>query len=609
VKSLTSDGTTEDFCMKPRHRFFLAFVLLFTLSLTLAQAPPKREFRGAWIATVSNLDWPLSPGADPDAQRAQLTSTLDALRIIGINAVVFQVRPACDAFYFSQIEPWSYWLTGQQGAAPTKPFDPLTFAVIEAHKRGIELHAWFNPYRAEVKVGQFALAANHVVNQHPEWILTFGSLRTLDPGIPEVRNYVVRVIMDVVRRYEIDGIHWDDYFYPYSGIANEDSASWRQFNRGFANKADWRRDNVNLLVQTVHDSLLAVKPDVKFGISPFGIWKNGIPSGIVGMSSFDDIYCDPVTWLDHQWIDYVTPQLYWPFGGSQDYGKLMPWWSSVKKGGHFYPGQAAYRITDGNWGATEVPNQIRLNRTNSLAQGSVFFRANYGVVNNPKGFADSLKSNLYKYPALRPIMQWKETTPPNSPQSLTIAKFSSSALLSWTAPSAASDGGLADQYVIYRSTSLPINVDDARNIVTIQGSTSYAESTLPSPGVTYYYGITALDRLQNESGLSNIMGLTSSGIVGIDEQAPVVSDFRLFQNYPNPFNPSTIIAFHMPSEQQVSLRVYDLLGREVRVLADGVLSAGDHRYQFDGSRLSSGVYIYRVVAGSHVESKKMQLVK
>jgi uncharacterized lipoprotein YddW (UPF0748 family) len=609
VKNPDSSSSPKDSSLKIFYKVLFVFALLTSTSWTLAQAPPKREFRGAWIATVSNLDWPTHAGDLPSTQRAQLSSVLDGLQYRGINAVIFQVRPACDAFYPSLIEPWSYWLTGVQGADPVTPFDPLQFAIDEAHKRGIELHAWFNPYRAEVKVGQFPLAANHVVNQHPDWVLTFGTLRTLDPGIPEVRKYVVSVIMDVVRRYEIDGIHWDDYFYPYSGIANEDSASWRLFNRGFANKADWRRDNVNLLVKTVHDSLMAVKPDVKFGISPFGIWKNGIPSGITGMSSYDDIYCDPVTWLSQQWVDYITPQLYWPFGGSQDYARLMPWWSSVKNGRHFYPGQAPYRITDGNWGASEVPNQIRLNRTNSLAQGSVFFRATYGVTNNPKGFADSLKTNLYKYPALRPTMSWKETIPPNNPQTLTIAKFSSSAILSWKAPPIASDGGVAEQYVVYRSATLPINIDDARNIVSLQSSTSYAESSLPAAGATYYYGVTALDRLQNESGLSNVMGLTSSGVVGVEEQTAVISEFKLYQNFPNPFNPSTVIGFHVPNEQYVSLRIFDMLGREVRVVAEGMFSAGDHRFQFDGTGLSSGVYIYRIVAGKHVESRKMQLLK
>jgi len=615
--------------LKFSHKVLLAFVLLITCSWTLAQAPPKREFRAAWIATVTNLDWPTRAGDSPSTQQAQLLGILNGLQYRGINAVIFQIRPACDAFYPSMIEPWSYWLTGVQGAYPVTPFDPLQFAIDEAHKRGMELHAWFNPYRAEVKVGSFPLAANHIAVRRPDLTKDYpiysgdapnrtlsGYLRMLNPGLAEVRAYITSVIMEVVRGYDIDGVHFDDYFYPYPttdalnrAVPFQDSDTYYQNNPKGLSLADWRRENVNALIKMASDSIRGTKPNIKFGISPFGIWKSGIPNGISGLSAFDEVYCDAVTWLNQQWIDYITPQLYWAFGGGQDYGKLMPWWSSVANGRHFYPGQAAYRITDKDWPASELANQIRLNRTNAYAQGSVFFRATYGVTNNPKGFADSLRTNLYRYPALRPIMSWKETIPPNSPQSLTIAKSPASALLGWTAPPIASDGGVAEQYVVYRSTALPINIDDARNIVSLQSSTTYTEISLPPAGVTYFYGITAIDRSQNESGLSNVMGLTSSGVVGVEEQTPVIADFKLYQNYPNPFNPATVIAFHLPSEEHVSLRIFDLLGREVRVIAEGVFSAGDHRFQFDGSALSSGVYICRLVAGRHIESRKMQLLR
>jgi len=592
--------------MKPCHRVLLAFILLLSSSCAFAQAPPKREFRGAWIATVVNLDWPTSKTGDPSTQRSQLITILDGLKAAGINAVVFQIRSECDALYPSLIEPWSYWLTGLQGKAPVSPFDPLQFALDEAHKRGMEIHAWFNPYRVERIVGSYPLAANNVAVLHPDWVIQMGTYRFLNPGMRAVRDYVASVIADVVRRYDIEGAHMDDYFYQ-DGISTQDTATFRAEPRGITNIGNWRRDNVNSLLRQINDSINVIKPNVKWGISPRGIYRNGVPAGITGNDNYSTIFTDAVAWLQGKYIDYLAPQLYWPFGGPQDYAKLMPWWSSVKNGRHLYIGQAPYRIVDAsNWSATELPRQVRLNRVNAQAEGSIYFRANMGINDNPKGFKDSLMTDLYKYPALRPIMSWKETIPPNNPQSLTIAKYSSSAFLGWTAPPIASDGGLADQYVVYRSTSLPINVDDARNIVSIQGLTNYVENSLPPPGVTYYYGVTALDRLQNESGLSNVSGLT---VVGIEEQTPVIADFKLYQNYPNPFNPTTIIAFHLPSEQHVSLRVFDMLGREVRVLADGVLSAGGHRFQFNGSGLSSGVYIYRVVAGNHVESRKMQLLK
>jgi uncharacterized lipoprotein YddW (UPF0748 family) len=531
------------------------------------------------------------------------------LEAVGINAVVFQIRPECDALYPSTIEPWSYWLTGAQGVAPSAPFDPLQFAIDEAHKRGMELHAWFNPYRAERVAGAYPLAPNHVAVLHPDWVIQMGTYRFLNPGIRSVRDYTASVIADVVRRYEIEGAHMDDYFYQ-DGITTQDAATFQAEPRGFTNIGDWRRDNVNLLIRQVYDSIKAIRPNVKWGISPRGIWKNGVPAGIVGADNYNVIYCDAVAWLQGQYIDYIAPQLYWPFGGGQDYGKLMPWWSSVRNGRDLYVGQAAYRIADAsNWGASELPNQIRLNRTNSYAQGSIFFRANMGLRDNPKGFADSLRNDLYKYPALKPIMTWKEMTPPNPPVNLTITKFSSTALLTWTAPSAAGDGEGASYHAVYRSTSRPIDINDARNLVSVQATTTYMETSLPAGSLTYYYAVTALDKLQNESVLSNLVGIDANGVVGIEEQPTVIASFQLRQNYPNPFNPSTIISFRLASEQKVALRVYDILGREIRALADGVLGPGEHQYQFDGSGLSSGVYIYRLIAGNFVESRKMQLLR
>ena len=586
-----------------------AVTALILCSLVVAQVPPKREFRSTWIATVVNLDWPSSRTADPSVQRTQLITILDDLKAAGMNAVIFQIRSECDAMYPSTIEPWSYWLTGQQGKAPVSPFDPLQFALDEAHKRGMEIHAWFNPYRVERVAGNYTLASNNVAVLHPTWVIQMGTYRFLNPGMKVVRDYVAGVIADVVRRYDIDGAHMDDYFYQ-DGITNQDAATFAAEPRGFTNLGDWRRDNINTLLRQIYDSIQTIKPNVKWGISPRGIWKNGVPAGITGNDNYSTIFCDAVAWLQGKYIDYIAPQLYWPFGGGQDYGKLMPWWSSVKNGRHLYVGQAPYRIADGsNWSATELPKQVRLNRVNSYAEGSMYFRAKMGITDNPKGFADSLKKDLYKVPALRPIMSWKETVPPNTPSALTIAKFSTSALINWTAPPVAADGGVAEQYVLYRSTSLPINTSDARNIIAIQGSTAYVENALPSQGQSYYYGVTALDRLQNESGLSNVLGLNASGVVNVGEEVPVIADFRLLQNFPNPFNPTTIIAFQLPHEQRVSLRVYDLLGREVRAIAEGIMSAGYYQFQFDGSGLASGVYIYRMTAGERVESRKMQLVK
>jgi uncharacterized lipoprotein YddW (UPF0748 family) len=468
--------------------------------------PPKREFRGAWIATVTNLDWPSSPGSPPQTQRDELIRILDELKETGISAVVFQVRPECDALYASTIEPWSYWLTGQQGVAPSPFYDPLELAIQETHKRGMELHAWFNPYRAERVVGNYPLAPNHVTVQHPEWAITISNFKFLDPGLPMVRDHVNRVIMDVVRRYDVDGIHFDDYFYPYppNQISNQDDATFANYSRGFTNRGDWRRDNVNLLVKMVHDSIQAVKPYVKFGISPFGIWKNGVPSGITGLDAYNTIYCDAVAWLQQQMIDYLTPQLYWPFGGGQDYGKLMPWWASQMNARHLYTGQAVHRIA--SWAANEVPRQIRLNRNTTNTRGSVFFRAVI-LRDNPKGFVDSLKTDLYRYPALPPVMAWKDTMPPNVPQNLRYERIAGTgtAELRWDAPPPEPDGSTASRYVVYRfDNPAPTDLSDPSKIIALAGGMSLMPKT-PAVSGNYYYTVTALDRNANESGISNVL--------------------------------------------------------------------------------------------------------
>lgn len=278
------------------------FLIFISISLSAQSSNPKREFRGVWIASVINLDWPTSPGLSANTQKQQLIDLLDDLKELGFNAVVFQVRPECDALYNSSYEPWSYWLTGTQGKAPEPYYDPLEFAVEEAHKRGMELHAWFNPFRAVREVGNYQVSADHVSEKHPDWILTFDNLKILDPGLQEVRDYNTEVIMDVVRRYDIDGVHFDDYFYPYppNQITDEDENTFLNNWRGFFNVGDWRRDNINIFIKQVHDAIAAEKPWVKFGISPFGIWRPGYPSGITGTDAYSVLYADATAWLQQQ---------------------------------------------------------------------------------------------------------------------------------------------------------------------------------------------------------------------------------------------------------------------------------------------------------------------
>lgn len=592
-------------------------LLVFLVCLANAQViPPKREFRAVWIASVANLDWPSTRFLSPSSQRAEYTSLLDRLKPLGINAVVMQIRPECDALYQSSIEPWSYWLTGGQGSPPNPLYDPLQFMIDETHKRGMEFHAWFNPFRAVKTVGQYTITATHISKVHPEWLMAYGSLRILDPGLPMVREYVTRVILDVVRRYDIEGVHFDDYFYE-NGTTNQDSATYANYKNGFNNIGDWRRNNVNTLVGMVYDSIQSVKPYVKFGISPRGIWKNSVANGGAGTNggqSYYDIFCDPIQWLSVKKVDYVAPQVYWSMSYSiARYDLLAPWWGAHANGRHILIGQAAYRINTTstgeptNWlSPSEMPNQIRLNRQYVSIKGSIFFRANQGITDNRLGFTDSLKNNFYKYPALIPTMPWKDSLPPLPPSNLTVIGNLTTATLHWQKPGPAADGDTARYFVVYRAVNDTIDMNDPRTVrfLSLNDTTQFADPI--SPNVQYNYVVTAFDRLHNESAPTKIGYIVTGVGEGI---AALPYEYRLDQNYPNPFNPRTTISFTLQQTGVTTLKVYDLLGREVATLVDGVTSIGNHSISFSGEQLSSGVYFYRVNSGSFVATKKMILQK
>jgi uncharacterized lipoprotein YddW (UPF0748 family) len=516
----------------------LLLLLILCSGWIFSQNVPKREFRGAWIATVGRLDWPAY--TNPDKQKEELVNLLDELKSAGINAVMFQVRSECDAMYNSSFEPWSYWLTGSQGTPPNPYYDPLEFAIEEAHKRGMELHAWFNPYRAERSVGHYSLAANHPIVSHPEWIIQTGNIKILDPGIPAVREYVKNVIMDVVTRYDVDGVHFDDYFYPYppNQITTQDDNTFNLYGGGFSDRGDWRRNNVNTLIQMIHDDIEAVKPRVKFGISPFGIWRPGNPQGIAGMDAYNTIYCDALAWLNAKSIDYLTPQLYWIIGGSQDYSKLMPWWADRLNGRHLYPGQAPYRILQDNWSANELPRQIRLNRNEPNCDGSVFFRAK-NISANPKGFTDSLVNNYYRYPSLMPAMTWKDSIPPNKPLELIFDRIPGAGIagLKWKEPAQAADGDTAWQYVVYNfySGTGPIDFESAENIKAIAVTEGYIPPRVSELGSPKYFSVSALDRINNESAPTDLIKIPPPSVPSLalpSDGAKDLTDSLLFKwNY------------------------------------------------------------------------------
>jgi uncharacterized lipoprotein YddW (UPF0748 family) len=499
--------------------FFLLF-FTFCISINLqAQMPaipqattaPKREFRGAWVATVANIDWPSTPRLSTDKQKKELIEILDFDKSAGINAVMFQVRPAADAFYFKSREPWSKWLTGQQGLAPDPVYDPLELAIIEAHKRAIELHAWFNPYRATLDGNFAALSPKHITKIRPEWFFIYGGIKLFNPGLPEVREYIVETILNVVDNYDIDGVHMDDYFYPYriAGQKLNDAETFKQYGGDFTNIDDWRRDNVNKLIKMLGDSIHKHKPNMKYGISPMGIWANKSQnpegSNTHGGDSYYELYADSRKWIKEGWIDYINPQLYWTFKYRlAAFETLLDWWSDNTYGRHLYIGQAAYRINEvGSPGfkmPSQIPDQIKYLRSNPRVQGSVYF-SQKSLQRNPLGFTDSLKKTYYNHPALPPVMLWLDSIPPNQPQQLLVTATSGKVSLKWTAPIPARDKEAVYGYVIYRfAADEKIDVGRAENILSIRYSAEQvAEDKTAEPNKKYIYVVTAIDRLKNES--------------------------------------------------------------------------------------------------------------
>lgn len=504
-------------------------ILLFSFSLTFltvarAQetASPKREFRGVWIATVANIDWPSKRNLSVDQQKEELLDILDQHKSNGLNAIFLQIRPTADALYAKSREPWSHWLTGKQGLAPADGFDPLAFAVKEAHNRGMELHAWFNPYRVTMNKDMLT-DSNHLVNRKPELFYTYGGQKLFDPGLPENREYIVQVILDVVKGYDIDGVHFDDYFYPYpiAGQSIKDSASFAKYPNGFDNIADWRRNNVDLLVKKVNDSVHHYKKYLKFGISPFGIWRNfredTLGSKTNGLSNYNGLFADARKWLVEGWVDYINPQIYFSFTrAAAPFQVLLDWWGNNTFGRHLYIGQAAYLIHNGKtkkeaaWAKpSEIPNQLKAIRANPHAQGSVFFSSkSFSTV--AKGLADSLRNTYYKYPALPPTMPWLDDVPPNAPQELSAKQSETGLTLKWKTPKKAKDGETASGYIVYRFTETEdLTQLNAQNIIHISYNTdlSYTDKTAEK-GKCYNYVVTALDRIKNESEASHPLGLT-----------------------------------------------------------------------------------------------------
>jgi uncharacterized lipoprotein YddW (UPF0748 family) len=369
----------------------LLFVLLFPLAVMAG------DFRGAWVASVYNINFPSEPGLSSDTQKAQIIRLLDTAKRCGLNALMVQVRPESDALYPSNIEPWSRYVTGTQGQSPG--YDPLAFTIAEAHKRGIEIHAWLNPYRGAANISQ-PRAANHISRRFPQYAYRVGNVLWMDPGAPQVEDNILMVVRDLLQRYDLAGIHYDDYFYPYPTDSGQvypfpDDATYAAYRArgGSLSKADWRRDNINSLIRRTDLLVHSIKPGAKFGVSPFGIYMPGVPAGIkAGVNQYDQLYSDPVKWMREGWVDYLAPQLYWREGGPQSFSALLRWWRSPlvnPKGVPIWPGLAVDRLSSHSWSSSEIANQLEIERgTNPRTKGGVIFWNIKPLQQNTKGVAN-----------------------------------------------------------------------------------------------------------------------------------------------------------------------------------------------------------------------------
>lgn len=481
-------------------------LLLLLISYTSIQAttPPKREFRGAWIQAVNGQ----FIGMSTEELQQTLTSQLNALQQAGINAIIFQVRPEADALYMSYYEPWSRYLTGTQGVAPDPYWDPLQWMIEECHHRGMELHAWINPYRAKTK-GTKELGIKHPYKSNPERFVHYDEMLIFNPALQENRDYICTIVTDIVKRYDIDGLHIDDYFYPYPtpGLEFDDEQSFEADPRGFTDKGDWRRDNVNLLIEQLHHTIRNIKPWVKFGISPFGIYRNkkSDPEGSAtnGLQNYDDLYADILLWVNKGWVDYTIPQLYWEIGHkAADYETLIDWWAKHANGRPLYIGQDVMRTINAadinNPTQHQQAHKMQLQRSYDAIGGSCQWPAS-AVAENVGGYATALNKEYHRWLALQPQYPFMDNKAPRNVKALDIIWTDEGPVLCWTAPKYKNEMNRPTKYVVYRfSKGEKIDLKDATKIVGFTQQT-FLPLTYQGGKSKYTYVVTALDRLHNES--------------------------------------------------------------------------------------------------------------
>jgi uncharacterized lipoprotein YddW (UPF0748 family)/predicted transcriptional regulator len=490
---------------------------------TTTNLRPKYEFRAVWVASVENIDWPSKKGLPVDSQKAEFTRLLDMHQRNGLNAVVVQIRPAADAFFPSPYEPWSEWLTGVQGQPPSPYYDPLAFMIEETHKRGMEFHAWCNPYRAVHTIGKSSIAPDHITRQHPEWFVRFEKTLYFDPGNKAVQDYVTNIVRDIVRRYDIDALHFDDYFYPYDIVEGgppgkdfPDNPSYARYGDGLS-KGDWRRANVDSVIARISKVIKEEKPHCKFGISPFAIWRNNNkdPDGSdthAGVTDYDNLYADILLWLRNGWIDYVVPQIYFEFSHPHaPYAVLVDWWARHTYGRQCYIGLAPFLAgTRPAWrDSSQLTRQIRVLRSYPSLQGAVFFSSK-SFENNPNGWCDSLQHTYYNYPALIPPMPWIDSTKPHPAQfhiEYNQKDFSATAFLAKGDPQDTLRG-----FAIYQSdtAAVPLATSPAFRFIAYDPVAEFTifNTAAENKGTPHFYFVTAISRTNVESDPVPILFLT-----------------------------------------------------------------------------------------------------
>ena len=481
----------------------LLSLLLLVVALS-CYAQPKREMRGAWIQCVNGQ----FQGMGTVKMQQTLAYQLDELQKDGVNTIIFQVRPECDALYESNIEPWSRFLTGQQGRAPQPYWDPLQWMIEQCHARDMELHAWINPYRARTKSTK-QLASNHIKNRKPQNCFEYDELTILNPGIPENRDYICEVARDIVSRYDVDGIHMDDYFYPYpaAGQVIPDDAQYRLYNNGIRDRGDWRRYNVNRFIEQFYQTVHETKPWVKVGISPFGIYRNkrssNIGSNTNGLQNYDDLYADVLLWINNGWLDYCVPQIYWEIGNkAADYDTLIRWWNQYAGKRPLIIGEDVERTVKhsdpSNPSQHQLPAKMRLHQVLPNVDGTVLWYAK-AAVDNVGNYGMTLRNHYWRIPSLQPDMSFIDKKTTGKVRGLKPVWTSDGYILFWRAPKGKNWQNTATKFVVYRfAKGEKVNTDDASKIVAITRNTFY-KLPYEDGKQKYTYVVTALNRLQNES--------------------------------------------------------------------------------------------------------------